>query len=101
MRVKHSPSRSASSLRLAPGDELCGGTQEIVLQQKAINPVSRSSFVVHLILAGGEMIENSTEAECASVWQNYVCFMARFGECLNVTATEYGGVRLPGSWGLL
>lgn len=52
---------------LAPAEELCGGTQEIVLQQKAINPVSRSSFVVHLILAGGQMIENCREAVCVCV----------------------------------
>lgn len=76
MRVKHFPSRSAKQLRrLASVKELCGGTQEIVLQQKAINPVSRSCFVVHLILAGGQTIENSTEAECVFVWQHYVCFM--------------------------
>lgn len=68
MRVKHFLSRSVEQLRrLAPVEELCGGTQEIVLQQKAINPVSRSSFVVHLILAGGQMIENSREAECVFV----------------------------------
>lgn len=49
----------------------CVETQEIVLQQKAINPVSRSSFVVHLILAGGQMIENCREAVC--VWKRCVC----------------------------
>lgn len=69
---------------LAPADELCGGTQEIVLQQKVINPVSRSSFVVHLILAGGQMIENCREAECVSVWLHYASFMVHLCEYVRV-----------------
>lgn len=60
---------------LAPSEELCGGTQEIVLQQKAINPVSRSSFVVHLILAGGQMIENCREEECVCLCGNIMCLL--------------------------
>lgn len=69
MRVKHFSSRSAEQLiRLALAEKLCGGTQEIVLQQKAINPVLRSSFVVHLILAGGQMIEKCRGEECVSAW---------------------------------
>lgn len=52
---------------LAPAEKLCGGTQEVVLQQKAINPVSRFSFVVLLILAGGQMIENCSFCLCGNI----------------------------------
>lgn len=87
MRVKHfSQQKCRAAYVHAPADKLWGGTQEIVLQQKIINPVSRSSFVVHLILAGGQMIENCREAECVYVWQHYVSFMVNFWAyvCLTV-----------------
>lgn len=52
-------------MHLARDEELCGRTEEIILQQKAINCILRSPFVVHL--AAGQMIENCTEAQCVSL----------------------------------
>lgn len=77
-------------MHLARAYELWGGTQEIVLQQKAINPVSRSSFVVHLILAGGQMIENCREAVsvCVATFCVFYGSFLRLCDCLLVWVCE-------------
>lgn len=76
MGVKHfCPSSGEEQLMfMVPNDGLCVGHRKLFSKRKIINPVLGSSFVVRLILAGGQLKTVEEQSEYVSLCAFYGSF---------------------------